>query len=83
MLLFEAKQLLNFVGLEVEALRTYGGCSLIFVLIFVNLFIILVFNKVGEFVRLEPWSMSFLPILKKKKNGVWYLFRNDSLTKKD
>ena len=34
MLLFEAKQLLNFVGLEAEALRTYEGCSFIFVLIF-------------------------------------------------
>jgi hypothetical protein len=34
MLLFEAKRLLNFVGLEVEALQTYDGCSLIFVLIF-------------------------------------------------
>lgn len=42
------------------------------------------FNIVGEVIGLEPMECELLTNLKrKKKEGLWYLFRNDSSTKKD
>ena len=75
MLLFEAKQLLNFVGLEVEALWTYEGCSLIFVLIFgltwshgYGVSNPVRFNRVGEVIGLD--------------HGVWVAYQSERRKKK-